>query len=74
LVLISIFIVSISIPQPYSSKITIPKLSLDDINKAAKESREEVEKFLKTETDLITRGLFTLKLDKFSQETNQFLC
>ncbi len=67
MVLICIFIVPIRIPQPYSSNITIPKLSLDDINKAAKESREEVEKYLKNETDLINRGLLTLKLDKISQ-------
>ncbi len=62
MVLIFIFVVPIRIPQPYSSNITIPKLSLDDINKAAKESREEVEKFLKTETDLINRGLVILML------------
>ncbi len=62
MVLISIFIVTIRIPQPYSSKITIPKLSLDDINKAAEESIEEVEKFLNRETDLINRGLVILML------------
>jgi hypothetical protein len=59
-VLVSIFIVPIRISRTGSPNVKIPKLSLDNINKAAKESIRAVEKFLKTGTDLIDRGLVIL--------------
>jgi hypothetical protein len=61
--LIYIFIVHIRIPPPYSSNIEIRKPSLEDINRAAKQSDREIDMFYKRETELINEGV--IKFQEF---------
>jgi hypothetical protein len=58
--LIYIFIVPIRIPRPYRSNIEIRKLSLEDINRAVKQSNHEINKFFKRELELINGGFINI--------------